>query len=108
METVTTDYAHIVMGEDGVPRIEGTTTKVIEVVMDQKAFGWTAEEIHLQHDYLSLSQIYSALAYYWDHKDELDADMERRHREVEEIRKSSPPTPFDLRLRSLTMRDTKC
>lgn len=101
MDTITTDYAYIVMGEDGVPRIEGTTTKVIEVVMDQKVFGWTAEEIYLQHDYLTLSQIYSALAYYWDHKDELDADMERRQREVEEIRKNSPPTPFDLCLKAL-------
>ena len=27
MSQVATQYAHIVVGEDGVPRIEGTTTK---------------------------------------------------------------------------------
>ena len=77
------------MGEDGVPRIEGTTTKVIEIALDQKVFGWTAEEIYLQHDYLTLSQIYSALAYYWDYKEELDEDIERRRQYVEQMRQNA-------------------
>jgi hypothetical protein len=33
-----------------------------------------------------LPQIYSALAYYFEHKDEIDADMERRERYAEEMR----------------------
>lgn len=89
MSQVATQYAHIVVGEDGVPRIEGTTTKVIEIALDQKVFGWTAEEIYLQHDYLTLSQIYSALAYYWDYKEELDEDIERRRQYVEQMRQSA-------------------
>lgn len=104
MSQVATQYAHIVVGDDGVPRIEGTTTKVIEIALDQKAFGWTAEEIYLQHDYLTLSQIYSALAYYWDHKAELDADMERRRQYVEEMRLNAGPSVVLQKLKAKGLR----
>lgn len=33
-----------------------------------------------------MSQIYSTLAYYWDNKEELDADMQRRFEKVEALR----------------------
>jgi len=33
-----------------------------------------------------LGQIHSALSYYWDHKEGLDRDIERRMERVEEIR----------------------
>ncbi len=48
--------------------------KVVEIVEAQRAYGWCPEEIHLQHRYLSTSQIHAALTYYWDHQPELDAD----------------------------------
>ncbi len=32
-------------------------------VVEQKAYGWSAEELHFQHPYLTLGQIHSALAY---------------------------------------------
>ncbi len=76
MSMVETRYEHIVLDERQVPTIAGTRIEVIEVVLDKIAYGWSPEEIHLQHPHLSLGQIYSALAYYWDHKEELDAVME--------------------------------
>ena len=33
-----------------------------------------------------MSQIYSALAYYWDHKAELDTDIERRLEQVKQLK----------------------
>ncbi len=50
----------------------------VELVMAQMAYGWGPEELHFQHPYLTMSQIHSAFAYYWEHKEELDADIERR------------------------------
>lgn len=35
MSTIT--YPHIEIGADGVPRISGTTTKVVEIVQDHLA-----------------------------------------------------------------------
>jgi hypothetical protein len=37
-----------------------------------------------------MSQIHSALAYYWEHKELLDADMERRLAYAERSRYSRP------------------
>lgn len=99
MSTVATDYKHIILDEQKVPIIAGTKTKVVEVVLDKIAYGWSPEEIHLQHQYLSLGQIHSALAYYWDHKAEIDAMIERDLAYVEAMRKAAGPTPFQRRLR---------
>jgi uncharacterized protein (DUF433 family) len=76
----------IEIDEQGVPWISGANTKVIEVVLDKMAYGWSPEEMHLQHSHLSMAQIHAALAYYYEHQAELDADIERRNRYVEELR----------------------
>jgi uncharacterized protein (DUF433 family) len=69
---------HIQRDERGAAWIAGTNTKVVEVAMDQAAYGWDAEEIRAAHPLLSLSQIHAALSYYHDHKAELDALMQRQ------------------------------
>ena len=69
---------HIRRDERGVAWIAQTNTKVIEVAMDQVAYGWDAEEIHAAHPHLSLAQIHAALSHYHDHKAELDAEMRRQ------------------------------
>src|SRR5438093_13546825 len=67
---------HIQRDERGVAWIADANTKVIEVAMDQVAYGWDAEEIHAAHPHLSLARIHAALCYYHDHKVELDAQMQ--------------------------------
>ncbi len=69
---------HIVIDENGVAWIAGANTKVIEVVLDKLAYGWNPDEIHSQHAHLSLAQIHSALAFYYENKNELDAEIERQ------------------------------
>jgi uncharacterized protein (DUF433 family) len=98
--TQATAYEHIVINESGVPLIEGTTTKVIELVLDVLAYGWSPDELQFQHPHLTLGQIHSALAYYWDHKEELDGDIERRLERVEEIRREVGPSQLVERLKA--------
>ena len=62
--------------------------------------GWSPEEIYSQHPYLSLGQIYSAFAYYHDHKDEIDQDMARREEYVEKARLAAEPSPLIAKLRA--------
>lgn len=57
----------------GVAWIAGTKVKVIEVVMDKLAHGWSPEEIHFQHPHLSLAQIHAALTYYYENQPQVDA-----------------------------------
>ena len=83
MQTLTT--GHIRLDERGIAWIDQTNTKVIEVALDMIAHGWSPEEIHFQHAHLSLAQIHAALGYYYDHKGELDAQVERSLREASRL-----------------------
>ncbi|MGM0575287.1 MAG: DUF433 domain-containing protein [Myxococcota bacterium] len=84
-----TDWGHIVIDNDGTPVIAGTSIKVVEVVLDHVAYGWSPEELHFQHPHLSMGQIHSALAYYWDHKANFERDIERRLERVEDLRRAA-------------------
>jgi uncharacterized protein (DUF433 family) len=97
----TVAYPHVETGEDGVPMIAGTKTKVVEVVLDRLAHHWDADEIQRQHPHLSLSQIYSALGYYHDHQRELDRDIAARLRKVDEIAADQPESAVRAKLRTL-------
>jgi len=99
MSSVVTLYEHIVVGEDQAPVIAGTTMKVVELVAEKLAYGWSPEELHFQHPYLTLGQVYSALAYYADHAEEIDADLERRLRFVDRMRETASRPPWQERLR---------
>jgi uncharacterized protein (DUF433 family) len=91
----------IEIDNEGVPWISGANTKVVEVVLDKMAYGWSPEEMHFQHPHLSLAQIHAALSYYYVHQAEVDADIERRDRYVEELRAQQPDSPLRQRLRAI-------
>ena len=78
---------------DGVAWLAGTRVKVIEVVLDKLAHGWSPEEIHFQHPNLSLAQIYAALTYYYENQDRLDAEIRLRLENASELAaRASDPT----------------
>ncbi len=91
-------FTHIELDARGVPHITGSTMKVVDLVMAQNAHGWSPEELHFQHPYLTLGQIHSALAYYWDNKDELDADIQRRSRLAKEAQGRAGKSPLAEKL----------
>jgi uncharacterized protein (DUF433 family) len=81
----TVSYPHIELSADGVPFLEGTRTKVVEIALDRIAHHWDAEEIQRQHPHLTLGQIYAALAYYHDHRETVDAAISRQLADVDRI-----------------------
>jgi hypothetical protein len=58
---------------------------------------WRTGPIQVPH--LSLGQIHSALAYYWDHRDEVDHDIARHLTAVDQQRQT-PTAPLRARLRA--------
>jgi len=100
MSMVETRYEHVILNDANVPIIAGTNMKVVELVLGKMAYGWSPEELHFQHPYLTLGQIHSALAYYWDHQEELDRDIERRLQFVQQVQRTTPPSPLDARLKA--------
>jgi len=95
-ETVT----HISRDERGVAWIDGKNVKVIEVVLDHLAYGWSADAIHEQHPHLSLAEIHSALAFYYDHTAEFDAQIARQDEEIKALRAVTGESPLQKRLRA--------
>lgn len=92
--------APIHLDERGVAWIEGTATKVIEVVRNKEWTGQSAEELQRDMPHLSLAQIYAALSYYHAHKEELDAEIARRERMMEQLRAEAGESPMAVRLRA--------
>ena len=91
---------HIRQDQRGVAWIDDTNVKVIEVVLDRLAYGWSPEEIHFQHPGLSLAQIHAALAYYYDHQAQLDAEIARQEQEVGRLREEARDSPLVTRLKA--------
>lgn len=92
---------HVERDEAGVAWIAGTRVKVVELVLDHLAYGWSGEEMHEHHPGLSLAQIYSALAWYHDHRDEMDREIAARREKIERLREETGEGTMQRRLRPL-------
>jgi len=101
MALTTTEYKYIQLDECNVPIIAGTTMKVVELITSVNAYHWTPEELHTNYPHVSPSKIYSALAYYWDHKEEIDADIERRYQLAEQLRREAGESLIAQKLQAL-------
>lgn len=96
-----TRYEHIVLDDHGVPTIAGTTMKVQELVAERLGWGWSPEELLVNHPYLTLGQIFSALAYYADHSAEIDRAIQADAAFADELLQNTPPSALVSRLKSL-------
>jgi uncharacterized protein (DUF433 family) len=93
-------YPHIEQRPDGKLWLTGTQTKVLEVALDRLAHHWDADEIQRQHPHLTLGQIHSCLAYYYDHQDELDRTVEEQLRAIERLRGQEGESVLRAKLKS--------
>jgi uncharacterized protein (DUF433 family) len=80
---------HTHLDENGVAWIDDTNVKVAEIVWDKRGGYATAEEIHQAHPDVSLAQTHAALAYYYDHQEEVDALMRQWDEELESEKERS-------------------
>ena len=84
----TVSYPHIEIRDVGKAYIVGDDFrfKVRMLIQERLATGADAEELQRGHPQLTLSQIYSALAYYYDHKQEIDQEIDQGRAFVKEMR----------------------
>ena len=61
----------------GRPYIVGTTLTVADIAI-AKVFGMMEADAIADYYDISLPQVYAALAYYYQHKDEIDAETSKR------------------------------
>jgi uncharacterized protein (DUF433 family) len=74
----------------GKPRIKGHRIKVQHVAIWHERIGLSPDEIVSQHPGLTLADVYAALAYYWDHREQIEAD-----KELAAKLRNSAPSIFD-------------
>ena len=97
---MTLDRTYIVSTPDtcgGKPRIVGSRIQVKHIVIMHERQGMSPEQIVSEHPHLTLSSIYAALAYYHDHREEVNADI-RAEREQYEAMKAKGPSLILRRL----------
>jgi uncharacterized protein (DUF433 family) len=97
----TVAVSHIEIDENGIAWIADANVKMIEIALDKLAHGSSPEEMHFQYPHLSLAQIHSALAYYYDHQLELDAEIQRRWFGVNKMAASEIASPLRTRFLEL-------
>ncbi len=73
----------------GKPRIAGHRITVQNIVIWHERMGLSADEIAAEYN-LTLSEVYAALAYYYDHQAEIDESIRADEAFVEELRRMTP------------------
>ncbi|MBI2908873.1 MAG: DUF433 domain-containing protein [Chloroflexi bacterium] len=73
----------------GRPRIAGHRITVENIAVWHEWLGMSPDEIASEYD-LSLADIYAALAYYFDHRAEIQRSIEEDDAFVEALRKKTP------------------
>ena len=86
-------HTHITSNEGicgGSPIIAGTRFPVRSVVTYVLYHGLTPEELVAKFTHLTLSQVYDALSYYYDNREEIEKDIAENTEESVRQRCSSP------------------
>ena len=88
MADVIREHIEVVPGAGGPkPRIAGHRIRAQDVVIWHEKFGMSPDEIVHRYPTITLAQVHAALAYYWDHRDEIERAIAQEHATVEEYRK---------------------
>lgn len=73
----------------GRPCIAGTRVRVQDVFVWHELQGLSADEIVSRFPQLTMADVYAALSYYWDHRDEIQRDMQAESDLVTRLRQQS-------------------
>jgi len=74
----------------GKPRIAGTRIRVQDIYLWHELHGLSADEIVDAYPHLTLADVYAALAYYYDHRDDIHYDIEAGRVLAESLKKHYP------------------
>ncbi|WP_283754102.1 DUF433 domain-containing protein [Roseofilum acuticapitatum] len=83
----------------GRPRITGHRITVADISILYTKMGYSLEEIASKYE-LSLASVYAAMAYYFDHRSEIEARLQE-DRELVERLKSNHSSKLQLKLQQL-------
>jgi uncharacterized protein (DUF433 family) len=82
--------SHISLDERGIAYVSGTSLKVAIIVIESVSWDMSPQLIQDNYPALSLAEIHAALAYYYDNKELIDAQITRANEEYEGVRAEFP------------------
>jgi uncharacterized protein (DUF433 family) len=99
------ESAPLVVASDGIVRVGGTRVTLDTVVAVFKQ-GATAEEIVQRYPSLRLGDVYASIAFYLNHQEDVEAYLQQRQQQAQEIRQMNEDRfdPQGLRDRLLARR----
>src|SRR3954463_1072528 len=99
--TTTTAYPHI-LKENGAAAclVSHPRTRVALIVMDYRARGLGPEDLVRHYPYLKLAEVHAAMAYYHDHPEEIDAEIQAELDQLASEAGSQPRSPIWLQLKA--------
>jgi len=78
-----------------IPRV-----RISQIVMDYLAYGWSVEEMCRQHSYLMMAEAHAAMAYYFDHQEEIDGEIRSEWGEAEQAKSQKVRSAFWVRMQA--------
>jgi uncharacterized protein (DUF433 family) len=90
----------VTVDEESIARLANSRIKVSQIAMEHTRLGLTPEQIAEAHPHLSQHQVYAALAFYYGHKDAMDAQIAASLTFADQERLEAGPSPLAARLRS--------
>ena len=87
MADVISHHIEVVQAASGPKaRIAGHRIRVQDVAIWHEKLGMSPDEIVHQHPAITLADVHAALAYYWDHRMEIERTIAEEHDLVEQLR----------------------
>jgi len=99
VEAITLHIEHNPNIRGGKPYLAGTRLTVADIVLMHLRMGQSLEEIAGKYS-LSLAAVYAAMAYYYDHREEVDRDIKEDNAFAEAFQRGNP-SPLQEKLKAL-------
>jgi uncharacterized protein (DUF433 family) len=83
----------------GRPCIDGHRIQVEDVAIWHERMGMSPDQIVSEYPSLTLADVHAALAYYYENRERIDADIEAAKKYAEELRTKAGPSRLEEKLR---------
>jgi uncharacterized protein (DUF433 family) len=107
MEQTSTQYIEFRKNRDGQDRafLAGTRVRVQDIYVDSEVLGKSPEEIVAALSHLTLAQVHAALAYYFDHRQQILDELRQDEQFIAMMKKQTGPGPLEMKLRDAGVGD---
>jgi len=85
----------------GRPRIDGHRIQVEDIAIWHERMGMSPDQIVSEYPSITLAEVHAALAYYYENRERIDADIEAAKQYAEEMKAKAAPSLIRQKLRQM-------